>query len=198
MNSDSSSLILVDSAALSRALEAILFIAEGPVELSALAQATGATSSQVEAALAHLGEALHSRGLRLQLSRGRVQLVTAPEHAHWIERFLGLDLSTKLSAAALETLAIIAFRQPITRAEIDAVRGVNSSGTLRTLIQRELVEEAGRLETVGNPYLYATTPPFLQYFGLTSLEELPPLSPEEAAKLLTSLEETHADAPGLS
>lgn len=193
MNSNSSLLVLDDPAALGRALEAILFVAEGPVELSALAQATGAVARQVEAALAHLGETLQERGLRLQRSRDRVQLVTAPEHAVWIERFLGLDLSAKLSAAALETLAIIAYRQPMTRPEVEAVRGVNSSGTIRTLLQRELIEEAGRLETVGNPYLYATTGLFLQYFGLASLEELPPLAPDEAAKLLTALAETEAD-----
>lgn len=187
MNLESSLLSLDSSALLAPALEAILFVADGPVELAALAQATGAPLEQVEAALASLAETLQARGLRLQASRGRAQLVTAPEHSLWIERFLGLDLSSRLSAAALETLAIVAYRQPVTRAEIDAIRGVNSTGTLRTLVQRELVEEAGRLETVGNPYLYATTPGFLQYFGLASLDVLPPLSPEEAAKFSLNL-----------
>ncbi len=171
-------------------LEAILFVADGPVEVSALTQATGINSTLIEGALAQLAETLAERGVRLHRPRGAAQLVTAPEHAAWIERFLGLELSSKLSAAALETLAIIAYRQPITRAEVDTIRGVNSSGTLRTLIQRELVEEAGRLETVGNPYLYATTPAFLHYFGLPSLDHLPPLPPDQAAKLLTELAET--------
>ncbi len=164
-----------DPATLGRVLEAILFVADGPTELPVLAQATGAAPAEVEAALEQLDVALAGRALRLQRFKGRVQLVTAPDCAGWVERFLGLELGSKLSAAALETLGIVAYRQPITRAEVDAVRGVNSSGTIRTLVQRELIEEVGRLETVGSPYLYATTPAFLQYFGLASLEELPAL-----------------------
>ena len=173
-----------DLARLSAALEAILFVTDTPVEITSLAEATGLPHTQVKEALDHLRESLSTRGLRLQWLHERVQLVTAPEHAGSIERFLGLELSSKLSTAALETLAIVAYRQPVTRAEIDAIRGVNSSGTLRTLIQRDLIEEAGRLDTAGNPYLYATTPAFLQHFGLTSLDELPELPAEEAVRLL--------------
>jgi segregation and condensation protein B len=95
---------------------------------------------------------------------------------------LGLDLSTKLSQAALETLAVIAYRQPLTRAEVEAIRGVGCDGVLRTLITRELVEAVGRLEQPGRPYQYGTTVQFLQYFGLDSLDHLPPL-PESAASL---------------
>lgn len=176
--------------ALARVIEAILFVAGGPVATEALAQATQSGAAQIMVALDALDGALAGRGLRLQRGRDAVQLVSAPELAPWLERFLGLELSSRLSAAALETLAIIAYRQPITRPEIEAVRGVNSSGTLRTLLQRELIEEVGRLETVGNPYLYATTPAFLQYFGLRSLGDLPPLEPGEAEKLAA------IDAPG--
>ncbi|MGH2542836.1 MAG: SMC-Scp complex subunit ScpB [Ardenticatenaceae bacterium] len=160
---------------LARILEAILFVADQPVSLPALTQVTGSTTAEIEDALEHLSGTLQRRSLRLQHFRDSVQFVTAPAYSSWVERFLRLDLSSKLSAAALETLAIIAYRQPVTRAEIDAIRGVNSSGTLRTLIQRELIEEVGRRDTVGNPYLYATTPTFLQYFGITTLEELPPV-----------------------
>ncbi|MDQ4077831.1 MAG: SMC-Scp complex subunit ScpB [Chloroflexota bacterium] len=171
------------SQALPQIVEAILFVADTPVEIADLAKVSEASTEEVEAALAELADDLEARGLRLQRFRDQVQLVTAPQYAPWVERFLGLELSSKLSTAALETLAIIAYQQPITRAEIDAIRGVNSSGTLRTLIQRELVEEVGRLETVGNPYLYATTPTFLQYFGLSGLDELPPLSSDEESKM---------------
>jgi segregation and condensation protein B len=178
---------LSNSEVLASIVEAILFVAGGPVQVGDLARATGQPQEAVEAALGDLNLSLRSRGLRLQRHRDQVQLVTAPDYAPWVDAFLGLDLSARLSAAALETLGIIVYRQPITRSEIDAIRGVNSSGTLRTLIQRELVEEVGRLETVGHPHLYATTPAFLQYFGLGSLDELPPLDPDEAAQLQTDL-----------
>jgi segregation and condensation protein B len=91
----------------------------------------------------------------------------------WIERFLGLEISGKLSSASLETLSIIAYRQPVTRAQIEAIRGVNSDSVLRSLIRRGLVEEVGRVETVGRPILYGTTFEFLEQFGLQSLQELP-------------------------
>ena len=103
--------------------------------------------------------------------------------AAFIERFLGLSVTSSLSAAALETLSVIAYKQPITRPEIEAVRGVNTDGVLRTLVSKGLVEEVGRLETVGHPVLFGTTFEFLQYFGLSSLSELPPLEtpPPDAA-----------------
>jgi segregation and condensation protein B len=183
MNAEAPPLPSSDPDTLASVLEAILFVAGGPVQMGDLVQATGQPQSAVEAALDSLRLLLHHRGLRLQRYRDQAELVTAPEYAPWVDAFLGLDLTAKLSAAALETLGIIAYRQPITRSEIDAIRGVNSTGTLRTLIQRELVEEVGRLETVGHPHLYATTPAFLQYFGLSSLDELPPLDSEEADRL---------------
>jgi segregation and condensation protein B len=173
-----------DPNSLGGVLEAILFVAGSAVPYTALAEATGATVDQVVAALIPLRDSVAQRGIRLQVVRDTAQLVSAPEYAYWIERFLGLDLSGKLSTAALETLAIVAYRQPITRPEIESIRGVNSAGTLRTLLQRELVEEVGRLETVGYPYQYGTTTAFLQYFGLSTLEELPKLTPEEMAKIL--------------
>jgi segregation and condensation protein B len=192
-----------DPSELSRVLEALLFVADGPVTEQSLAQALSCEPAMIAAGLDALQERLATTGIRLQRFRDRVQLVSAPELAPAVERFLGLDLSSKLSAAALEVLSIIAYRQPVTRVEIDLLRGVNSGGTLRTLVQRELIEEVGRLETVGHPILYGTSFQFLQYFGLKSLDELPPLQPDEAAKLLTELqgndsEPLPATAPGES
>lgn len=171
-----------------RYLEAILFVADAPVELGTLAQLLQCSTEQVEAGLQALEAQLDGRGLRLQRFRNRVRMVTAPDLAPVVERFLGLNLSARLSQAALETLAIIAYRQPITRAEIDRIRGVQSSGVLRTLLARELIEEVGRLDTVGHPILYGTTFRFLEYFGLKSLDELPPLEPDEAARLFADWE----------
>lgn len=156
-------------------VESLLFVADEPVTLSDLAQTLEVSTSQISDAVDHLCEAYAGRGLRIQRINGRVQMVTAPETAPAIERFLGLELSGKLSAAAMETLAIIAYRQPITRPAVDAIRGVNSDSVLRTLIARGLIEEVGRLDTVGRPILYGTTFEFLQHFGLESLDDLPPL-----------------------
>lgn len=173
---------------MARYLEAVLFVADAPVELGTLAQLLQCSTEQVEAGLQALEAQLDRRGLRLQRFRNRVRMVTAPDMAPVVERFLGLNLSARLSQAALETLAIIAYRQPITRAEIDRIRGVQSSGVIRTLLARELIEEVGRLDTVGHPILYGTTFRFLEYFGLKSLDELPPLEPDEAARLFADWE----------
>ncbi|MCX7682826.1 MAG: SMC-Scp complex subunit ScpB [Anaerolineae bacterium] len=157
-------------------IESLLLVAEGPVSIARLAEALETTPACVEQALANLEAAYASRGLRLQRAGERVQLTTAPEAAPYVERFLGLTVRTRLSQAALETLAIIAYRQPITRSEIEAIRGVNSDSVLRTLLSAGLIEEAGRAQAVGRPILYGTTPEFLQYFGLSSLDELPPVA----------------------
>ena len=158
-------------------LESLLFVSAQPAALSKLAQTLEIDEADVEAALDELAANYDAnrRGLRVQRKRDRVQLITAPEAAPYVERYLGLDLSSKLSTAALEALAVVAYRQPVTRTEIEAVRGVNCDGVLRTLMARELVEPVGRLEQAGRPYLYGTTFQFLQYFGLESLDALPPL-----------------------
>ena len=160
-------------------VESLLFVADAPVAVSQLAGAAEREVRDVEAALESLGEDCVNRGVRLQRKGNRVQLVSAPQAAPYIERFLGLSLSGKLSAAALETLGIIAYKQPITRPQIDAIRGVSSDGVLRTLIGKGLIEEVGRLETVGHPVLFGTTFEFLQYFGLDSLDGLPLLDIQE-------------------
>ena len=156
-------------------VESLLFVAPDPVQLTALADALEEPLERIEEALAHLADLQHDRGVQVQRARDRVQLVSSPEAAPYIERFLGLDLVVKLSPAALETLAIIAYRQPVTRAQIDEWRGVNSDGVLRTLLHRGLVEQGERLEQAGRPFHYHTTFDFLQHFGLQSLDDLPPL-----------------------
>ncbi|WP_102027151.1 SMC-Scp complex subunit ScpB [Salirhabdus sp. Marseille-P4669] len=118
------------------------------------------------------------RGLTIMQSADYFHLTTKPEHASYFERLVQTPTSSRLSQAALETLAIIAYKQPITRTEIEEIRGVNSDGPVNTLLSRTLIQEAGRKETSGRPILFATTKQFLTFFGLTSLEELPPL-PEE-------------------
>ena len=111
----------------------------------------------------------------------QVQLITMPEATPHIQRFLGLEMTGRLTQPALETLAIIAYRQPVTRAAMESIRGVNCDGVLRTLVSRGLIEEVGRLDQVGRPILYGTTFEFLQYFGLKSLDELPSLDIADAS-----------------
>ncbi len=169
-------------AALPILLESLLFVASEPVPVARLTQHLEVSQEAVEIALADLSVVYKTgqRGIRLQRKGDRVQLTSAPEAASYIERFLGLDLSSKLSPAALEALSVIAYKQPLTRADLEAVRGVNCDGVLRTLLARELVEPVGRLEQPGRPFLYGTTGRFLQYLGLESLADLPPL-PESSA-----------------
>lgn len=155
-------------------VEALLFVAGEPVTVAQLAKAAAVPPDAIEAALDALA-AQTGRGLRVQRLGDRVQLVSVPEAAAAIERLLGVQASARLSAAALETLAIIAYRQPITRAQIEAVRGVDSGGVVRALLARDLITEAGRLETVGRPMLFAVTELFMRQFGLASLADLPPL-----------------------
>jgi len=158
-------------------LEALLFVAPGAVPPSQLASALDLPVKEVEDGLKTLEAYFSSRGIRLQWHMGRVQLTTAPETAALVERFLGLEATSRLSRAALETLAIIAYQQPVTRPEIDAIRGVNSDGVLKSLLSKGLISEAGRAERPGRPILYTTTSDFLGHFGLSSLTELPPLAP---------------------
>lgn len=163
---------------LSARLEALLFVAPGAVSYSQLATTLEISTREVEAGLAELEAFYAGRGLRVQRHAGRVQLTSSPEVAPLVERFLGLEATSRLSRAALEALAIVAYQQPVTRPQVDAIRGVNSDGVLKGLLYKGLVEEIGRAETPGRPILYSTTPDFLQHFGLNSLEELPPLSQE--------------------
>jgi segregation and condensation protein B len=164
----------LDDAELPALLEALLLVAPGPASPDELAASTGIDRVRVDAALALL-EGSDGRGWVVQRHGERVQLATSPRFAPYVRRFLGLEREARLSTAALETLAIVAYQQPVTRAEIEAVRGVDSSGVLTTLLSRGLIETVGRLASVGNPFQYATTPDFLLHFGLRSLADLPPL-----------------------
>jgi segregation and condensation protein B len=165
---------------LSTKIEALLFVAPEPVTSAQLATVLDVAPSVVERGLNELDASLASRGLRLQRHAGRVQLTTAPQLADLIERFLGLEATTHLSRAALETLAMIAYQQPVTRPQIDAIRGVNSDSMLKSLLHKGLILETGRADSPGRPILYSTAPEFLQHFGLNSILELPPLTkPEE-------------------
>ncbi len=166
------------------ALECLLFVSGEPVPLPDLARALGQDEIETEAALRSLQASLTERGSGLQALRiaGGWQLATRPEHAEVIGRMLTRG-SSKLSRAAMETLAIIAYRQPITAPEIEAVRGVSVGGVLKTLLERRLIAEAGRKATLGRPMLYVTTPDFLHYFALADLEQLPPLEADMPAPL---------------
>jgi len=155
-------------------LEALLLVAPEPADPRDLAAVAGVSVAAIENALATM-QADASRGLAIVRHRGTAHLATAPRFAPYVRRFLRLERETRLSGAALETVALIAYRQPVTRAEIEALRGVDSSGVLATLHARGLIEVVGRLQTVGNPNQYATTVEFLRQFGLGSLEELPAL-----------------------
>jgi segregation and condensation protein B len=157
-------------------LEAMLFVAAEPATIAQLAAALDVTASVVERGLKELEESLANRGIRLQRHAGRVQLTTAAELAEVIERFLGLEAVSHLSRAALETLAIVAYQQPVTRPQIDAIRGVNSDGMMKSLLSKGLIQEAGRADGPGRPILYSISPVFLQHFGINSLAELPPLT----------------------
>jgi segregation and condensation protein B len=144
-----------------------------------MALALQVSIEQIDQVLDELAQDCADRGVRLQRKHNRVQMVTAPESAEVVRAFLGLESGSRLSPAALEALAIVAYRQPVTRAQVEAVRGVNSDTVLRTLINHGLIEELGRLEQVGRPIIYGTTFEFLQHFGLSSLDQLPELAEAE-------------------
>ena len=160
-------------------LEAMLFVAPEPVTTAQLATALDVAPSVVERGLNELDASLATRGLRLQRHAGRFQLTTAPQLTELIERFLGLEATTHLSRAALETLAIVAYQQPVTRPQIDSIRGVNSDSMMKSLLSKGLILESGRADGPGRPILYSTTPEFLQHFGLNSILEMPSLAKSE-------------------
>ena|SRR5688572_8330538 len=173
---------------LSSKIEAMLFVSAEPVPVNQLAQALDVTTSVVERGLKELEDSLKTRGLRLQRNAGRIQMTTAAEVADLVETFLGLEAITHLSRAALETLAIIAYQQPVTRPQVDSIRGVNSDAMMKSLLSKGLILESGRTEGPGRPILYSTTPEFLQHFGLNSILELPPLAvPTESEPETTEL-----------
>ena len=174
MTSDRNATEASPASSLPGALEAILFSSSRPLKLRELQQATDGSRGAVEEALTELERQLAGRGLMLQRQGDQVHLVTRPEFASPVRRALRPEASGRLSAAALETLAIVAYQQPVTRSRIEHVRGVNSDGVLANLELRNLVREVGRESTPGQPRLYGTTMRFLQVMGLRSLDQLPP------------------------
>jgi segregation and condensation protein B len=163
-------------------LEALLFVAEKPLSRSEIAILAGVDRETVDARIGDLVVSLAERGIRLVESGERIELATAPEAGALIARYVGVD-APRLSGPSLETLAIVAYRQPCTRAVVDRIRGVDSDYTLRTLLHRRLIVELGRSDAPGRPILYGTGFDFLERFGLVSLEELPPLESQVAGRL---------------
>ncbi len=175
-----------------RALEALFFVSDEPLTASVLAQTLGVDRRTVEGLCDRLARELEDRGSGLVLRNvaGGWRLFTHPETASVVEQFVLSSRQARLTKAALETMSIVAYKQPVTRHQISAIRGVNSDGVLRALTDRGLIEEAGREETPGRPVLYGTTPGFLERLGLPSLASLPSLAP----LLGIDDEETPADA----
>ncbi len=170
------------------AVEALLFSSDQPLTLGLLADALDAVPERVTEALTALGEEYRAResGVELREMAGGWIVTTTAEQHEWVARMLRGKRRMRLSRAALETLAIIAYKQPVTKSEIEAIRGVDSSGTLATLLERSLVTIKGRSTVVGRPLLYGSTPDFLNYFGLRDLAELP--RPEELRALVAARE----------
>jgi segregation and condensation protein B len=168
----------VTDAALAGHLVAVLFAAATPLSLADAARILDIPQERLDE-VCELLERQPPTGLALQRHEDRVQLTTAPSSGAVVERYLGEPPPVRLSRAALEALAVIAYRQPVTRGEIDAVRGVNSDSAVATLLTRSLIAEVGRRDSIGRPALLALTPECLQYLGLQSLAELPPLATPE-------------------
>lgn len=163
-------------------LEALLFVAEKPLSRRDIASIAGVDSATVDARLGDLEVSLRGRGIRLLATGDRVELATAPDAGALVARYVGAD-AVRLSPAGLETLAIVAYRQPVTKAAVERIRGVDSDHTVRSLLHRRLVVELGRASTPGRPILYGTAFEFLERFGLESLDDLPTLDADVAARL---------------
>ncbi len=180
---DPAPLELTDAGLTEAELEALLFVAERPLSRREIAGIAGVDRATVDARLGDLEISLAGRGIRLIASGDRVELATAPDAGPLVARYVGSD-ATRLTPASLETLAIVAYRQPLTKSVIERIRGVDSEYSLRTLLHRRLVVELGRADAPGRPFLYGTGFDFLERFGLTSLDELPPLDAQIAGRLV--------------
>lgn len=171
-----------DDAGLLSALESILLVAGEPVSVSALASVLEQPKTRMGQLLRSLQESL-TRGIRLQVHAEQAQLVSAPENTEIVQRFLGAARPAPISRAALEALTVIAYRQPATRAEVEAARGLNSDRAIQTLLARDLIEERGQRQVPGRPMQFGTTFAFLEYFGLSSLDDLPPIGEQNGDSL---------------
>jgi segregation and condensation protein B len=175
------------------AIEALLFSSDQPLPIALLAEALESPAEEVVEGLNRLGREYAERaaGIELREIAGGWMIVTTPDQAEWVGRMLRGKRRMRLSRAALETMAIIAYKQPVTKSEVEAIRGVDSSGVLATLLERNLVTIRGRSKVVGRPLLYGTTQEFLEYFGLRDLTELP--RPEELRALVAAREPEQLD-----
>jgi segregation and condensation protein B len=165
----------MDEVKLAGILEAILFVSGDPVSVADVAHALNLTESEMNAAIDRLRDHcdLEKRGIRVNRFGGKVQLSIQPEYASYVDMFLQPVRMQTLSQAALETLSVIAYRQPVTKGDIEAVRGVKCDYSVQALQNKNLIREAGRKEALGRPILYETTDEFLRHFGISSLAELP-------------------------
>jgi len=179
------------------ALEGLLFVAERPLTRREIATLAGVDRETVDERLGDLEMSLAERGIRLIVDGDRIELATAPEAGALVARYVGAD-AIRLSPASLETVAIVAYRQPVTRAAIERIRGVDSDYTVRSLLHRRLIVELGRSEAPGRPFLYGTSFEFLERFGLTSLEDMPPLDVDVAARLAEEGGEPVTESLGLT
>lgn len=160
---------------LKKIIEAILFVSQGPLKLQTIIEISEKSANEVKAAISELKNDCEERQSPIQIIEiaGGWQFSTMRDYAPFIRKLFKEETTLKLSTSALETLAIIAYKQPVTRAEIEQIRGVEVSAVLKTLLEKNLVRTAGRKDTVGTPFLYGTTQQFLVYFGLKSTDDLP-------------------------
>jgi segregation and condensation protein B len=185
----------METARLKNILESLLFVGRKPLSLDELSQAAEYSIEALEQALEELSGEYAVRGIRIIKVAGGYLMATPPDNAEYVEKILHPKEETRLSPQALETLAIIAYKQPVTRAEIEKLRGVASDWVIETLLVKKLIQEAGRSETVGRPYLYGTTPEFLRHFGIESLLVLPPLPESAAAQETVFRSALHESSP---
>jgi segregation and condensation protein B len=166
-------------------IEALIFISQDPLTVDRIQSVLeGAAAEEIQAAVDELvaGAELRPGGIRIIQVAGGYVFATRPDHDRWVRRLLQIERKNRLSSAALETLCTVAYNPDVTQAEISALRGVDASGTLKTLLEKKLIRIVGRKKAPGNPLVYRTSDKFLQYFGLNSLEELP--SEEEIGRIL--------------
>ncbi|BDE05358.1 hypothetical protein WPS_06340 [Vulcanimicrobium alpinum] len=177
---------LVDTGKLQRELEALLFVASEALSIRELAKLTGAEQSEVTVALQKIDEEFAHRGIVLREIAGGYRFASAPAAREAVEAYL-LPPKTNLSPAALETIAIVAYMQPVTKGEIEGIRGVSADSVIATLVDRRFLVESGRKDVPGRPMLYKTTDEFLEAFGLRNLEELPPIDLDGTAPIELAL-----------
>jgi len=177
---------LVDTGKLQRELEALLFVASEPLSIKELARITGAEQSEVSVALQKIDQEFSHRGIVLREIAGGYRFASAPAAREAVEAYL-LPPKNNLSPAALETLAIAAYMQPVTKGEIEGIRGVSADSVIATLLDRRFLTESGRKDVPGRPIIYKTTPEFLEAFGLRSLDELPAVDVDGTAPVELAL-----------